>query len=196
MPSLNNLEEDIVIKAAILSTSGHYAFKLSDFRWRETEEAGFAQNVIWAIEALQGRYPGYLQYARWVAIKEAIGMLDRRRKGKKKTEENQPGFPRPDPAPRPEMGKLMQEEWDRHFAGYRYRRMKQNRPEMNQLSKFLNDLAREIRAKTEREGHSSNKPAETIPVDIDGKGSVVMMTPEQQAIWKSFIGGQPPGAAR
>src|SRR3972149_2118479 len=88
MPSLSNLEEDVVIKAAILSTAGHYSLGLSDFKWVSQETAFLIQNIIWGIEALQKRYPGYLQYAKWVAINEAVALIEGKRKGYRKQPED------------------------------------------------------------------------------------------------------------
>jgi hypothetical protein len=109
MPSLDSLEEDIVIKAAILCTAGHYSLKLSDFKWSTHEDAAFIQNIIWAIEALQKRYPRYLQYARWVAIKQGIDIIEGKRKGYIKNEDHDHTFISPGVAPPPDMGRLMQD---------------------------------------------------------------------------------------
>ncbi len=153
MPSLGNLEEDIVIKAAILCTAGHYSLQLSDFKLGSSEEVAFVQNVIWSIEALQKKFPRYLQYARWVAIKQAVGLIEGRRKGyRKKKEDGDHGFVAPEVAPPPAIGKLMQEEWDRHFS--RYRKSVQVSYMNSRLTQFLGELNKML----ESEIGNNNQP--------------------------------------
>jgi hypothetical protein len=111
MPSLGNLEEDILVKAAILCTAGQYSLKLTDFRWKTPEEAAFVQNMIWVIEALQRQYPRYLQYAKWVAIKRAVDLIEGPRKGYRKNEDADHRFVAQEEAvPPPDIDKVMEEE--------------------------------------------------------------------------------------
>jgi hypothetical protein len=146
MPSLANLEEDIVIKAAILCSAGHYSLKLNDFKWKTIEEAAFVQNIIWAIEALQQKYPRYLQYARYVAVKQGIELTERKRKLNRWSVIEDRRNTAPEMVPPPEMGKLMQEERDRHFAGYRKRAEMSNSESL--LTQFLTELNRQLKLKS------------------------------------------------
>ncbi len=190
MPSLSNLEEDIVIKAAILCTAGHYSFVLSDFQWSTPKEAAFLQNIIWAVDALRKKYPRYLQYARWVAIKQGVKIIEGKRKGYRKKEDPDHRFIAPEAAPPPDMGKLMQEEWDRHFS--RYYESKRISLAEDRLAQFLRELNKALESNSDDKNRSANKSAETILVDVNINGTVVKMTPEEYNIWNMLIKQQPP----
>jgi hypothetical protein len=121
MSYAGSFEENALVKAAILSTAGGYSFTREDFRLESTEDTVFLQNMLWVIEALQERYRDYLQYARWLAIKKGIEVIDNRQKGHQKADTknsftSQPGVPSPN------LEDLMGDEADRRLAGYRRRR--------------------------------------------------------------------------
>ena len=189
MPSLSNLEEDILVKAAILCTAGHYSLQLTDFRWDSPEEAAFVQNMIWVIEALQKKYPRYLQYARWVAIKQGIDIIEGRRKGYRKKEDPDRRFIAPEVAPPPDMGKLMQEEWDRRFSR-RYESKRMSSAE-GKLAQFLREFNKILESVNNDRNQSANKPAQTIAVDINGKGTYIEMNPDEYAMWNMLIKQKP-----
>jgi hypothetical protein len=189
MPSLDNLEEDIVIKAAILCTAGQYSIQLSDFKWSTIDDAWARENIIWAIEALQKQYPRYLQYARWVAIREGVNLIEGKRKGYRKAQDPGHRFTAHEEVPRPNMGKLMQEEWDRHFS--RYRPAVQVSNTTSRLARFLNELKTGLDSERSDNNQSSDKPDERIPVDVDGNGTIIRMTPEAHALWNMLINKQP-----
>jgi hypothetical protein len=115
MPSLENLEEDIVVKAAILCTAGNYSLGLRDFKWQGIAQLSYLQDIIWSIEALQEHYPRYLQYARWVAIKAGVELVECNNKGYRKTADDETFLP-PETMLPPDMGKLMQEEFERRYS--------------------------------------------------------------------------------
>jgi hypothetical protein len=158
MPSLANLEEDIVIKAAILSAAGHYSFKLDDFTWGSPEEAVLVQKIIWGVEALQENFPRYLQGAKWVAIKQAVDIIEgKKHKGyRKKKEEGDYGSVAPEAPPPPDMGQLMQEEWERYSSGYR-KRVQVSQPNMP-LAHFLMELNKKIQAEISHQSQPPGKP--------------------------------------
>jgi hypothetical protein len=189
-PSPGNLEEDILVKAAILCTAGHYSLKLSDFKWSSPEDAAFEQNIIWAIEALQKQYPRYLQYARWVAIKRGIDLVEGARKGYRKNEDDAHRFIAQEGVPPPDIDKLMEEEWDRHWSGYRKRVEISNT--YSPLAQFLREFNKMLESEISHRNQSSDKPAKTIAVDVDGKGTFVTMTPDEYAMWNRLIKQQPP----
>jgi hypothetical protein len=190
MPSLGNLEEDILVKAAILCTAGHYSLKLTDFKWETPEEAAFVQNMIWVIEALQKKYPHYLQYARWVAIKRAIDLIEGLRKGYRKNEDADHRFVAQEVVPPPDIGKVMEEEWDRHWSGYRKGVEISNTH--SRLAQFLREFNKMLESVNNNRNQSPDKPAKTIAVDVDGKGTFVTMTPDEYAMWNRLIKQQPP----
>jgi len=122
MPSLDNLEEDVVIKAAILCTAGNYVLRPGDFKLHGTEQAAVVLKIILDIQVLQKEYPHYLQYARWVAIKAGLELIEGKRHGyRKPADDDETALP-PGMAPPPDMGRLMQEEWERHRSEYYKRR--------------------------------------------------------------------------
>lgn len=190
MPSLVNLEEDIVIKAAILCTAGHYSLNLSDFKLESPKKFFTVQHIIWAIEALQKKYPRYLQYAKWVAIKQAVDLIEDKRRGYRKKDDPNRRFTAPEMSPPPDMGKLMQEEWDRRFG--RYYKLKRSLEVESELARFLRELNKMAETEVRHEEQSPDKPAKAITVDIDGKGIFVDMAPDEYAMWKTLTKRKPP----
>jgi hypothetical protein len=185
MPSLDNLEENLLVKAAILCSAGHYSFYYTDFKWDSAEDAFFVQNMIWAIEVLEKKYPRYLQYARWVAIKQAIDLIEGKHKIYQKKQNMDHYFTVPEEVPPPDMEGLMQEEWERHIS--RYRRPVHVSQRKDMLSNLLRELNKIQESAARQSNQAPNKPSDKIPVDIDGKGTIVMMNPDEQAVWNMII---------
>jgi len=190
MPSLVNLEENLMVKAAILCTAGHYSFTISDFQWDSFEDSFFIQNMIWSIEALKKKYPRYLQYAKWVAIKQALDLVENRRKKHQIKADNDHSFTAYESVPSPDMEALMQEEWERHVA--RYRRPVRVSQKQNALAGFLRTMNRIQESAGRQENLSPDKSVGKMPVDIDGKGTIMMMTPQEHALWYLLTKQKPP----
>ena len=191
MPSLANLEQDILVKAAILSAAGHYSLKLADFRCQSREDVLFVQNMIWVIEALQNRYPRYLQYAKWVAIKRAVDMIEGPGKRYRKDDDTEQMLSAQVVEPSPDIETLMEDEWDWHWSNYSKRKRAEKLNTSSPISRFLSDFNDLLNAAI-----NSNQPQDnmtkTIAVDIDGKGTFIEMTPDEYAMWKTLTKRQQP----
>jgi len=193
MPSLANLEQDILVKAAILSTAGHYSFGLTDFRCQSQDDVLFVQNMIWVIEALQNRYPRYLQYAKWVAIKRAVDMIEGPGKRYRKGQDTDRGLDTPEVEPSPDIEELMEDEWDLHWSNYSKRKMSEKLNTSSPISRFLSDFTDLINAAI-KSNQPQDKPEKSFAVDFDGKGTFIEMTPDEYAMWKTLTKRQqPPG---
>jgi hypothetical protein len=64
---------------------------------RGVRSLSYLEDIIWDIEALQEQYPRYLQYARWVAIKAGVELVEGNNKGYRKPADDETYLP-------PEMG--------------------------------------------------------------------------------------------
>jgi len=147
--------------------------------------------MIWVIEALQNRYPRYLQYAKWVAIKRAVDMIEGPGKRYRKDEDTNRGFLTQEVEPSPDIETLMEDEWDWHWSNYSKRKRAEKLNTSSPISRFLSDFNDLLNAAI-----NSNQPQDnmtkTIAVDIDGKGTFIEMTPDEYAMWKTLTKRQQP----
>jgi hypothetical protein len=84
----------------------------------------------------------------------------------------------------------MEEEWDRHWSGYR--KSASNSYTYSRLARFLREFNKMLESANNNRNQSPDKPAKTIAVDINGKGTFVMMSPDEYAMWNRLIKQQPP----
>lgn len=198
MPSLAHLAEDPIVKAAILSKACHFTIGWKDLLTPEYDNFVDAVSVFWAIEELQKRYPRYLQYARWVAIKEGVELTEKKtnRKGAR-YRNNKDTESVMETVPPPGMGRGMQEEWQKRVSPRDVRVAGTRRAPVDRadtvapLADFLKKLRAAIESQVQSGDPAQDTPVETVPVDVDGKGTIIDMTPEMRDLWNSLAKRKP-----
>jgi len=124
LSTLAGINDDPIIKAAIMSRDNHFTITLEDFsEAKSVREVVYFQRILWMIEALQKQHSDYLNYAKRLAIQQGIEVIGARGvrhlshdSAVEIYQEEANSNTRPVP---PDIGRLMQEETRRRFPkGY------------------------------------------------------------------------------
>ena len=185
LSTLAEINDEPVIKAAILSKDNHFTITLEDFSdAKSVREVVYFQRILGMIEALQKQHSDYLNYAKRLAIQQGIEVIGARGarhlshdSAAEIYQEETVSNTRPAP---PDIARLMQEETRRRFPKGYPRAASSNTNE--KLIKDIKAIKEVVKSAVSKDESSTSSPPDIVAVEVDGEW--VKMTLDGYEIFK------------
>ncbi len=189
-PSLTQMVDDPLLKAAVLCRDNHFTLKITDFSADTMEGLAFIQYMISVIEAVRKENPPLLDDLKSQAIREGTKIVEKHSRRRRSHDVDQEIREEPEDLDENEppvdirpLRKPMVRRWPPPETAAPAVAPQDNPPGVDP-PQLIEMIKKTIESAVQGQGSSSANSSEIISVDIDGKGTLVEMTRAGFELWK------------